>query len=201
MKIPYLLLIGASVAFVSCKDKEGTVEQADAAVAKKKGSALSGLSPASADETKPAEGKSADRPKITKKPAVAEPAAGQPGKVISPNTGELVDVSGRNPGDIVEDPKYPGDASKEFEVPKDVEKHEIPVARAVPGKPGFVISPYNNKVIDVTGMPAGALVADPTYPSSEKKHLRIPPASPEAEPSANGSGAPGAPEGGASESE
>ena len=53
-------------------------------------------------------------------------------------------------------------------------KSEIQVARPVPGKPGFVFSPFNNKVIDVKGIPSGRLVADPTYPASEKKHFRVP---------------------------
>lgn len=50
----------------------------------------------------------------------------------------------------------------------------IPVARPVPGKPGMVFSPFNNKMIDVKGIPTGKLVADPTYPASEKKHFRVP---------------------------
>lgn len=49
-----------------------------------------------------------------------------------------------------------------------------PTAIAVPGKPGFVFSPYNNKVIDVQGFHSGALVADPTYPMSERKFFRVP---------------------------
>ena len=53
-------------------------------------------------------------------------------------------------------------------------KSEIQVARPVPGKPCFVFSPFNNKVIDVKGIPSGRLVADPTYPASEKKHFRVP---------------------------
>ncbi|WP_193214825.1 hypothetical protein [Luteolibacter marinus] len=53
-------------------------------------------------------------------------------------------------------------------------KNEPPVARPVPGKPGMVFSPFNNKVIDVKGIPTGRLVADPTYPASEKKHFRVP---------------------------
>jgi len=57
---------------------------------------------------------------------------------------------------------------------KPAEKKEIPVARPIPGKPGFVFSPFNNKPIDVKGFPPGSLVADPTYPSSEKKHFRVP---------------------------
>ncbi|MBB5352440.1 hypothetical protein HNR46_002685 [Haloferula luteola] len=48
------------------------------------------------------------------------------------------------------------------------------VARAVPGKPGFVFSPYNNKIIDVKGIPSGTLVQDPTYPASDKKYFRVP---------------------------
>lgn len=49
-----------------------------------------------------------------------------------------------------------------------------PVAAAVPGKPGFVFSPYNNKVVDVRGISSGTLVADPQYPAEDKKHFRVP---------------------------
>jgi hypothetical protein len=53
-------------------------------------------------------------------------------------------------------------------------RKEIPVAVKVPGKEGYVLSPFNNKLIDVTGMASGQLAADPTYPESEKKHFRVP---------------------------
>jgi hypothetical protein len=67
------------------------------------------------------------------------------------------------------------DAGGGSDIPKPPErKSEIQVARPVPGKPGFVFSPFNNKVIDVKGIPSGRLVADPTYPASEKKHFRVP---------------------------
>ena len=49
-----------------------------------------------------------------------------------------------------------------------------PVAIPVPGKDGFVFSPYNNKVVDVKGFAPGTLVADPTYPMSERKFFRVP---------------------------
>ncbi|MCX6878209.1 MAG: hypothetical protein NTW21_31015 [Verrucomicrobia bacterium] len=49
-----------------------------------------------------------------------------------------------------------------------------PVASAVDGRPGFVTSPFTGKIIEVTGTPSGTLVADPTFPSSEKKYFRIP---------------------------
>ncbi|WAC19685.1 hypothetical protein OVA24_20920 [Luteolibacter sp. SL250] len=51
----------------------------------------------------------------------------------------------------------------------------IPVAKVVEGKPGFVFSPFNDKVVDVRNLPPGTLVADPTFPASEKKHFRLPP--------------------------
>jgi len=47
-------------------------------------------------------------------------------------------------------------------------------ANKVPGKEGFVFSPYNNKVVDVRDIPSGTLVQDPTYPASEKKYFRVP---------------------------
>lgn len=49
-----------------------------------------------------------------------------------------------------------------------------PQVTPVPGQPGFVYSPYNNMVIDVRDLPSGTLVADPSYPPSEKKYFRVP---------------------------
>lgn len=51
---------------------------------------------------------------------------------------------------------------------------DYPFANKVPGKDGFVFSPYNNKVVDVRDIPSGTLVMDPTYPPSEKKYFRVP---------------------------
>ncbi len=51
---------------------------------------------------------------------------------------------------------------------------EYPVAQVVPGKEGYVLSPFNNRVIDTRDVPSGTLVADPTYPSEEKKIFRVP---------------------------
>jgi hypothetical protein len=45
---------------------------------------------------------------------------------------------------------------------------------AVKGKVGFVMSPFNDKIIDVRDLPPGTLVADSTYPSEEKKYFRVP---------------------------
>lgn len=79
---------------------------------------------------------------------------------------------------VAEKPKEkPEGGNPTSDVPKpsnDPKPTSIPVARPVPGKPGMVFSPFNNKIIDVNGIPSGKLVADPTYPASEKKHFRVP---------------------------
>lgn len=49
-----------------------------------------------------------------------------------------------------------------------------PFAVAVEGKPGFVLSPYSNKVIDVNNIPSGTLVQDPTAPADSKSYFRVP---------------------------
>ena len=61
-----------------------------------------------------------------------------------------------------------------FEKPKESVSNDYQFANPVPGKEGFVFSPYNKKVIDVRGLPSGTLVQDPTYPASEKKYFRVP---------------------------
>ena len=53
-------------------------------------------------------------------------------------------------------------------------KRDYAVANKVPGKEGFVFSPYNNKVVDVREIASGTLVTDPTYPTAEKKFFRVP---------------------------
>lgn len=58
--------------------------------------------------------------------------------------------------------------------PKGDGKKDYAFANAVPGKEGFVFSPYNNKLVDVRDIPSGTLVMDPTYPASEKKYFRVP---------------------------
>jgi hypothetical protein len=49
-----------------------------------------------------------------------------------------------------------------------------PVAKPVPGKDGFVFSPFNNHPIDVKGFKSGTLVSDPRFQLSERKFFRVP---------------------------
>ncbi len=51
---------------------------------------------------------------------------------------------------------------------------DYPFATPVVGQEGFVLSPYNQKKIDVRGIATGTLVRDPTYPEEEKKFFRVP---------------------------
>jgi len=89
--------------------------------------------------------------------AQAEPRNPEPNR-------EIIDPA-PEPGGKKSDPFKPG---------------EYEFAKKAPGREGFVLSPYNNKIIDVrdekTGkqFPRGTLVSDPTYPASEKKYFRVP---------------------------
>jgi hypothetical protein len=62
-----------------------------------------------------------------------------------------------------------------------VTEKKPPIAEPVADKPGYVKSPFSGQIIDVRGIPAGRLVADPMYPAAEKKHFRVPKLSPEDE--------------------
>jgi hypothetical protein len=48
------------------------------------------------------------------------------------------------------------------------------VATKVPGQEGFVLSPYNNKKVDVRDIASGTLVQDPTYTGEGKGYFRVP---------------------------
>lgn len=58
--------------------------------------------------------------------------------------------------------------------PSEPKNKDYAFANPVPGKEGFVFSPYNQKLVDVRDIPSGTLVQDPTYPASEKKYFRVP---------------------------
>ncbi len=58
--------------------------------------------------------------------------------------------------------------------PVEEKRSDQPVANKVPGKDGFVFSPYNNKVVDVRDIPSGTLVQDPTYTGAGKGYFRVP---------------------------
>ena len=58
--------------------------------------------------------------------------------------------------------------------PLTLDSKSIPTAKAVPGKDGFVFSPFNNHLIDVKGFKSGTLVSDPRFQLSDRKFFRVP---------------------------
>ena len=58
--------------------------------------------------------------------------------------------------------------------PVEEKRTDYAFANKVPGKEGFVFSPYNNKVVDVRDIPSGTLVQDPTYTGAGKGYFRVP---------------------------
>lgn len=58
--------------------------------------------------------------------------------------------------------------------PVEEKRTDYKFANKVPGKDGFVFSPYNNKVVDVRDIPSGTLVQDPTYTGAGKGYFRVP---------------------------
>ncbi len=53
-------------------------------------------------------------------------------------------------------------------------KPDLPTAAKAPGKDGYVLSPYNQKLILVRGIPSGTVVPDPATPASDRKYFRVP---------------------------
>ncbi|MES2659881.1 MAG: hypothetical protein V4689_14775 [Verrucomicrobiota bacterium] len=58
--------------------------------------------------------------------------------------------------------------------PVEEKRTDYAFANKVPGKEGFVFSPYNNKIVDVRDIPSGTLVQDPTYTGAGKGYFRVP---------------------------
>jgi len=186
------------LALVSCERKEeATADKGPAAPASAKESvapvAKEPEASAAAPEGKPT--KASERPEIAeKKPPIAEPIPDKPGYVKSPFSGAIIDVKGIPSGTLVADPMFPSDQKKHFRIPKmdpeqeaiaakelaaetaalDEAMRNVPEAKPVPGKPGFFFNPYDNKIIDATGMEPGALVPDPSAPQDTQRLFRIP---------------------------
>ncbi len=51
---------------------------------------------------------------------------------------------------------------------------EIPYATAVPDRPGYVLSPYHNKVVDCQGLARDTLVYDPYDTTEPQRKFRVP---------------------------
>lgn len=93
--------------------------------------------------------------------------------VTSPFTGDPIKVSPLLAGTYLLDPSFPPEEERIFRVPEPASGMTLMQAREVPGKEGFIFSPFNNRIIDVQGIPPGTMIADPAYPASEKKYFHL----------------------------
>lgn len=73
-----------------------------------------------------------------------------------------------------ETPAGPSQTTGTPKPPTEEKRTDYAFANKVPGKEGFVFSPYNNKVVDVRDIPTGTLVQDPTYTGAGKGYFRVP---------------------------
>ena len=166
----------------SCERKEEASAPAPSKSPGKQGIAAVGTEEETSEAGEAKPGKTTERPVLVeKKPPVAEPVADQPGYVKSPYSGKVIDVRGIPAGRLVADPMYPASEKKYFRVPElspeaqDLMAREsAPEAKPVPGKAGFIFSPYDNKIIDVTGIKPGEIVADPTAPPNLVRYIKVP---------------------------
>jgi len=71
-------------------------------------------------------------------------------------------------------PQHPSASPAASEKLVESPSSDVPVAHKAPGKEGYVLSPYNNKLILVRGIPSGTVVPDPASPSSARKYFRVP---------------------------
>lgn len=166
----------------SCERKEEQAGTTTPQGPEKQGIAAVGPSGEGEDPAKLPSGKTAERPLLVKKkPPVAEPVADKPGFVKSPFSGQIIDVRGIPAGTLVADPMYPTEEKKHFRVPELspqaedlLARESAPEGKPVPGKAGFIFSPYDNKIIDVTGLKPGEIVADPTTPAGKVRYIKVP---------------------------
>ncbi|MEK7949734.1 hypothetical protein [Luteolibacter soli] len=177
---------------LACQHKEETAaaKPAGSAPAESGAPAVSAVEEEKGAAAASKPGKVSERPEVAeKKPPVAEPVAVKPGFVKSPFNGKLIDVGGIPAGSLVADPTFPASAKKYFRVPDmGPEQEEVarlktaeeavrrngPVAKPVPGKQGFFFSPYDNKIIDATGINPGDVIKDPGSPEGETRFFKLP---------------------------
>jgi hypothetical protein len=120
--------------------------------------------------TKPAAGHKANPPPPTQVELNNPDATPDPSKPIADN---------KQPDANLQPPELPNGNSVKPNKPPGPPKPDYEYAKKAPGREGFVLSPYNNKIIDVRDdagkqLARGTLVQDPTYPAAEKKYFRVP---------------------------
>ncbi len=99
-------------------------------------------------------------PVVNKKPPVVEPYVAKLPDEELPN--------GYEPSVDRYDPSAPPALEKNVKKEK---PHKLLTAEKVPGRPGFVLNPYNQNMVDVQGIPSGIKIRDPHDPDESHVFL------------------------------
>lgn len=110
----------------------------------------------------------------TQKPTAEQVKQQQEAAAKKKQEGEIKKQQEATTTNVTETPRETAPSQQPTQPPVEQKRVDYAFANKVPGKDGFVFSPYNNKVVDVRDIPSGTLVQDPTYPASEKKYFRVP---------------------------
>ncbi len=179
--IPHWLLVAGVIGWFAAAPSERRLVAQETAILPNQQSETSDPNPSSVPEKKDA---TSDLPL-----GIAIP--GRPGFVNSPFAAkhQLVDVTGLPAGmevkcpysgKLFRVPPPPEEAAKDkpaspptSPAPQSLKESDLPYGTAVPGRPGFVNSPFaaKHQLVDVTGLPAGMEVKCPY----SGKLFRIPP--------------------------
>jgi hypothetical protein len=115
-----------------------------------------------------------DRPRGQRPPEKEETVTSQDQQKIQEQRDRMKQSEEQKVEETAGEMKKTEDATTTSAPKEDTKKGDYSFATPVPGKEGFVFSPYNNKLVDVRDIPSGTLVQDPTYPAAEKKYFRVP---------------------------
>ena len=87
--------------------------------------------------------------------------------------GGLTGFVHRSQIDFSNPPEETGTPENEVDITAIKKQKNHPFGVALPGKPGFVLNPYTNSIVDVSGLRAGTLVRDPRDPVKDRA-FRVP---------------------------
>lgn len=175
MNLPFssLLITFGCVFLASCypydesKGKKPTKKQAQ--------TTSSQAAPKKSQATAAAEKKKEAATKTTKEAEKKKEAATKPTKTPA-NTAGTPPKTGTTPTRSPQNATSPSEneSATTPPPPAPTKRPEYKYATKAPGKEGYVLSPYNNKMIEVKGIPSGTLVQDPTYTGAGNGYFRVP---------------------------
>jgi hypothetical protein len=125
---------------------------------------------------------------------IAEPVPDKPGYVKSPFSGRHLYIGSIPAGKMVVDPFLgpelePGDLGEIFRIPEGasetpsapvtenddlLKRMKAPEGAPVPGKPGFIFDPYDQSLVDISGVTPGAIIMARGFIAGASRYIRVP---------------------------